>query len=184
MRLDAFLAQQFSSYSRVQLRKAIDSKLVAVNGKNSPLKIAFRLQEGDVVQLTVPAAPTAGPIPEDIPLDILYEDDWLAVVNKPPGMVVHPARGHWSGTLTSALAFHFDKLSGAGGATRPGIVHRLDRDTSGLILVAKPIKPHFVLASAIRTARRCERIFCDCRWCAGLGSRSDRYADWYSSLST
>ena len=87
-----------------------------------------------------------GAAPENIPLDILYEDEWLAAINKPPGMVVHPAKGHWAGTLTSALQFHFDTLSGAGGPTRPGIVHRLDRDTSGVFVVAKTDRAHFALA--------------------------------------
>src|SRR5262249_9518025 len=84
--------------------------------------------------------------PENIPLDILYEDAEIAVVNKPPGMVVHPAKGHWAGTLTSALQFHFDSLSTAGGPTRPGIVHRLDRDTSGVMVVAKNDRVHLPLA--------------------------------------
>ena len=88
----------------------------------------------------------AGPVPEDIPLEILFEDEHLAAINKPPGMVVHPAKGHWSGTLTAALAFHFQQLSGAGGASRPGIVHRLDRDTSGVLVVAKTDAAHYALA--------------------------------------
>ncbi|MGC4004264.1 MAG: RluA family pseudouridine synthase [Pirellulales bacterium] len=147
IRLDAFLAEQFDQYSRVQLRKAIQSELVAVNGKTTPIKVAYRLQPGDLVRLTLPEMPTAGPKAENIPLEILYEDDVLAVVNKPPGMVVHPWRGHWSGTLTSALAYHFEQLSSHGGATRPGIVHRLDRDTSGAILVAKTDAAHMAMAS-------------------------------------
>ena len=83
---------------------------------------------------------------EDIPLEILFEDRWLAVINKPPGMVVHPAKGHWSGTLTAAMQFHFDQLSGVGGPTRPGVVHRLDRDTSGVIVIAKDDQVHRRLA--------------------------------------
>jgi 23S rRNA pseudouridine1911/1915/1917 synthase len=146
-RLDAFLAIHFDQYSRVQLRKAIIDGLVTVNGKNKPIKVAYRMHEGDVVGMTLPSFPKAGPQPEEIALDILYEDDHLAVVNKPPGMVVHPARGHWSGTLTSALAFHFESLSTAGGPTRPGIVHRLDRDTSGVILAAKTDFAHNALAA-------------------------------------
>ena len=89
----------------------------------------------------------AGPHPEEIPLDILYEDEHIIAVNKPPGMVVHPARGHWSGTLASALSFHFRQLSSVGGPTRPGIVHRLDRDTSGVMVVAKTDPMHFALAA-------------------------------------
>src|SRR5690606_4054158 len=87
-----------------------------------------------------------GPRPENIPLEVLFEDDQLAVINKPPGMVVHPGKGHWSGTLTAALQFHFDQLSTAGGPARPGIVHRLDRDTSGVLVVAKTDRAHLRLA--------------------------------------
>jgi 23S rRNA pseudouridine1911/1915/1917 synthase len=110
------------------------------------VKAAHRLRLGEKVSLTLPEIPREAPQPEDIPLDILYEDDWLAAINKPPGMVVHPAKGHWAGTLTSALQFHFDRLSGAGGPSRPGIVHRLDRDTSGVLVVAKTDRAHFALA--------------------------------------
>ena len=96
----------------------------------------------------LPEIPRQSPRPEDIPLDILYQDDELVVVNKPAGMVVHPARGHWSGTLAGALQFHFGPaLSSSGGPTRPGIVHRLDRDTSGVILVARTDRAHLKLAA-------------------------------------
>jgi 23S rRNA pseudouridine1911/1915/1917 synthase len=99
------------------------------------------------VTVVLPPLPRSAPKPEEIPLEILYDDDWLAVINKPPGMVVHPARGHWSGTLASALQFHFGgKLSTTGGPARPGIVHRLDRDTSGAILIAKGDVSHGKLA--------------------------------------
>jgi 23S rRNA pseudouridine1911/1915/1917 synthase len=103
------------------------------------------------VDIFLPELPRSSPQPEDIPLDILYEDEHLAIVNKPPRMVVHPARGHWSGTLTSALQFHFDQLSLAGGANRPGIVHRLDRDTSGVLVVAKTDAAHMRLADQFET---------------------------------
>jgi len=162
LRLDTFLAEQFPDYSRVQLRKAISGELVTINGKSSPIKVAYRLRPGDLVRLTFPAAPKAGPQPEELPLDLLYEDDWLAVVNKPAGMVVHPARGHWSGTLTSALAFHFDKLSGAGGPSRPGIVHRLDRDTSGAIIIAKTDQAHFALAEQFEQRDIAKHYFAIC----------------------
>ncbi|HEX4149829.1 MAG TPA: RluA family pseudouridine synthase, partial [Pirellulales bacterium] len=97
-----------------------------------------------------------GPVPENIPLEILFEDAELAAINKPPGMVVHPGRGHWAGTLAAALQFHFDKLSQLGGPTRPGIVHRLDRDTSGVIVVAKHDQAHQVLSDqfAARTVEK------------------------------
>jgi 23S rRNA pseudouridine1911/1915/1917 synthase len=144
-RLDAFLAQMLPQYSRVQLRKVIGSGGVKVNGAGT--KVAHRLAVGDRVSVLLPPMNTAGPRPEPIPLAVLYEDEHLIAVNKPPGMVVHPARGHWSGTLASALAYHFRQLSGVGGPTRPGIVHRLDRDTSGVMVVAKSDPMHYALAA-------------------------------------
>lgn len=143
-RLDAYLAQEFQRYSRMQLRRVIVAGGVQVNGLRT--KVSHRLAVGDSICITLPEMPPAGPNPENIPLDVLHEDDHLIVINKPPGMVVHPARGHWSGTLTSALAFHFDTLSTAGGDNRPGIVHRLDRDTSGVMVVAKTDEAHFRLS--------------------------------------
>ena len=143
-RLDSFLATQFPVYSRVLLRKAINAAAARVDGQR--VKAAHRLRAGEQVSIVLPELAREGPQPEDIPLNILYEDEWLAVVNKPPRMVVHPARGHWSGTLTSALRFHFEQLSGAGGPTRPGIVHRLDRDTSGVMVVAKDDRTHMLLS--------------------------------------
>jgi 23S rRNA pseudouridine1911/1915/1917 synthase len=135
-RLDLFLAHHFANYSRVHLRRVITAGGVRVDQQGG--KPAYRLHPGQRVRIVLPEIPREAPQPEDVPLDILYEDDWLAVVNKPPAMVVHPARGHWSGTLAGALQFHFaGKLSSVGGPTRPGIVHRLDRDTSGVILIAK-----------------------------------------------
>lgn len=143
-RLDAFLAARLPQYSRVHLRRAIDAGGAAIDGR--PAKPSHRLREGERIRFVVPEVPREGPQPEAIPLDILYEDADMAAVNKPPGMVVHPAKGHWKGTLASALAHHFSTLSTAGGATRPGIVHRLDRDTSGVILVAKTDAAHMALA--------------------------------------
>lgn len=144
-RLDAFLARVCPRFSRVQLRRAITLGLVKVDGRLA--KPAFRLAAGQKIELTPPPESPTGSLPEPIPLSVLYEDESIAVVDKPAGMVVHPARGHWSGTLTAALAHHFQHLSQVGGATRPGIVHRLDRDTSGLILVAKTDAAHLGLAS-------------------------------------
>ncbi len=143
-RLDAFLAAQFTQYSRVLIRKAINAAGVTVDGNRT--KASYRLREGEAIVFTLPELPKEGPEPEDIPLDILYEDEHLAAINKPPAMVVHPAKGHWSGTLAAALAFHFQNLSTTGGPTRPGIVHRLDRDTSGVIVVAKQDQAHLALA--------------------------------------
>jgi 23S rRNA pseudouridine1911/1915/1917 synthase len=144
MRLDQFLAQHFTAYSRVLLRKVINAAAVKVDDQRT--KASHRLNGGERLNIFLPEIPREGPQPEKIPLDILYEDEHLAVINKPPGMVVHPAKGHWAGTLASALQFHFDQLSASGGANRPGIVHRLDRDTSGVIAIAKTDAAHMRLA--------------------------------------
>ncbi len=140
MRLDHYLVLQFPDFSRSVLQKAIESDTVTVN--EQPVKRSTKVKQADRVRVWLPVPDRPEPIPEDIPLDVLYEDEWLAVVNKPFGMVVHPARGNWAGTLTNALAFRFQKLSKLNGDYRPGIVHRLDRDTSGAILVAKEEKAH------------------------------------------
>ena len=143
-RLDVFLVEQFPDFSRTHVRRAIDAGGATVSGHRA--KASYRLRTDDRVRFVLPELPRETPEPEDIPLDVLYEDEHLAAINKPPGMVVHPAKGHWSGTLASALVFHFEKLSSAGGPTRPGIVHRLDRDTSGVIVVAKSDAVHKALA--------------------------------------
>ena len=144
-RLDAFLVRHFSGFSRVKLQRAIASEHVLVDGKKA--KSSTRLKCGQLVHFLPPQPEPEGSIPEDIPLDILIEDEHMVAINKPPAMVVHPAKGHWSGTLTAGLAFHFNQLSSVGGPTRPGIVHRLDRDTSGVILVAKTDQAHVALSS-------------------------------------
>ncbi len=135
MRVDQFLAARFPEFSRNRIQTAIRRNLVTVDG--TPVKPSTRVTLGQSVVFIPPAAEHTGPIPENVPLDILYEDESIAVINKPAGMVVHPAKGHWSGTLTAALAYHFLQLSQANGAHRPGIIHRLDRDTSGVIVIAK-----------------------------------------------
>ncbi len=133
-RLDAYLASQIESWSRARLQRLIENEDVLVNGKVA--KPSYKLRAADEIEVELVAPPTDVFTPENIPLDIVYEDDTLVVVNKPPGLVVHPAAGTPSGTLANALAFHFQKLPG-GTSVRPGIVHRLDRDTSGLLVVAK-----------------------------------------------
>ncbi len=143
-RIDALLAQLLNAYSRVFLRKVVQEHGARVDGE--VVKPSFRLQAGQRIELQLPPPPDDGPQPEDIALDILFEDEALIAINKPPGMVVHPAKGNWSGTLASALAFHFQQLSDIGGPTRPGIIHRLDRDTSGVILVAKSNTVHLKLS--------------------------------------
>ena len=135
LRLDAFLASQIEGWSRARLRKLIENEDVLVNGK--PSKPSYKLREGDELEIELTTTSTVNFEPENIPIDIVYEDDTLVVVNKPAGLVVHPAAGTPSGTLANALAYHFQQLPDSGTGVRPGIVHRLDRDTSGLMVIAK-----------------------------------------------
>ncbi|MEO2021742.1 MAG: RluA family pseudouridine synthase [Pirellulaceae bacterium] len=144
-RLDRFLAGVLEEMSRSRISRSIQQGEVTVNGQAR--KPSYRLAEGDCVEATFSEVITEGPQAENIPLDVLYEDEDMVVVNKAADMVVHPSRGHWSGTLASALCYHFQQLSSVGGPTRPGIVHRLDRDTTGVILVARHDHAHQVLAS-------------------------------------
>jgi len=134
-RLDAYLASQISHWSRARLQRLIDNEDVLVNGKSA--KSSYRLRAGDEIEVELISTPIESFTPENIPLDVVYEDDVLLVINKPASLVVHPAAGIHSGTLANALAFHFQNLPSATGKARPGIVHRLDRDTSGLMVVAK-----------------------------------------------
>jgi len=153
-RLDAFLSDQFPQTSRVRIQRGIADGLALVSGKLR--KASYKLRLDETVSFRLPPPPAEGPQPEPIALDLLYEDEAIAVVNKPSGMVVHPAKGHWSGTLASALVHHFHELSQFGGAARPGIVHRLDRDTSGAIVIAKTDAAHANLAGQFqaRTVRK------------------------------
>jgi 23S rRNA pseudouridine1911/1915/1917 synthase len=143
------LAQYFHTFSRATLRRAIDAGHVRVDGAIS--KPSLRLRVGSEVLVQQVDVPREGPAPQDIALSILHEDEAFIVVDKPAGMIVHPAKGHWEGTLASALAHHFGTLSGRGGPTRSGIVHRLDRDTSGVIVVAKNDQVHDALASQFKS---------------------------------
>ncbi len=145
MRVDLFLTLVCDGYSRVFLRRVVADGKVTVDGQI--VKPAFKVHTGHTVVIDLPPPPEDGPIPEDIPLNVIWEDEHIVVINKPPFMVVHPAKGHWHGTLTAALAHHFQNLSDVGGPTRPGIVHRLDRDTSGVIAIAKTNEAHFKLAA-------------------------------------
>src|SRR5688572_16560540 len=135
LRLDAYLASQVEGWSRARLQRLIDSEDVLVNGK--PSKPSYKLRADDEIEVELIAPPTSRFAPEPIPIEIVYEDDAFVVVNKPAGLVVHPAAGIHSGTLANALAYHFQQLPDSGAGVRPGIVHRLDRDTSGLLVVAK-----------------------------------------------
>lgn len=147
-RLDAFLAAQIDGWSRARLQRLIEDEEVLVNGKAA--KASYKLRQGDEIEVELTPPPAASFTPENIPLNIVFEDDFLLVVNKPAGLVVHPAAGIHSGTLANALAFHFQQLSTRAGEIRPGIVHRLDKDTSGLMVVAKNEATHESLADQFR----------------------------------
>jgi 23S rRNA pseudouridine1911/1915/1917 synthase len=152
LRLDQYVVLFFPDHSRSVVQRTIDAGGVTVNGQ--PAKASHRVRLHDQVRVLVPAPTHPAPVPEDIPLDVLYEDNYLALVNKPYSMVVHPAKGHWSGTLVNALAFRFGhQLSNLNGDYRPGIVHRLDRDTSGVILIAKEESTHRALSMQFETRK-------------------------------
>lgn len=145
-RLDACLAARLESLSRSRLRTLIEEGHVTVNG--APAKPRHAIRPGDHIRVLVPADAPAETTAEDIPLDVVYEDQSIAVIHKPTGMVVHPAAGNPSGTLVNALLHRFGSLSSVGGVARPGIVHRLDKETSGLMVVALSDAAHHALAAA------------------------------------
>jgi 23S rRNA pseudouridine1911/1915/1917 synthase len=147
-RLDAYLAERIDGWSRARLQRLIDDGDVLVNGKLP--KAAHKLKAHDEIEAELTPPPAASFAPENLPLKILFEDDDLIVVNKSAGLVVHPAAGINSGTLANALAYHFSQLSSQAGVVRPGLVHRLDKDTSGLLVVAKKEDVHEKLAEQFR----------------------------------
>ncbi len=157
MRLDSFVAERIEDLSRSHAKRLIEGGEVTVNGKQ--VKPSFEVEEGDRVYVSVPFPVKPSAEPEDIPLDILYEDSDIIVVNKPVGMVVHPAAGHPRGTLVNALLAHCDDLSGVGGELKAGIVHRLDVGTSGAIIAAKNDLAHHKLAAQFK-GRTVEKIYC------------------------
>lgn len=148
LRLDVYLCQMIEELSRTQAQRIIDNQQALVNGK--PEKASYRLEAEDEVTCEIPEPQPLNVEPENIPLDIIYEDTDLLVINKPQGMVVHPANGNYSGTLVNALLYHCGDLSGINGILRPGIVHRIDKDTSGLLLVAKNDVAHQHLSQQIK----------------------------------
>jgi 23S rRNA pseudouridine1911/1915/1917 synthase len=146
-RLDGVLAARIDELSRSRLKALILQGAVAISG-NTIRDPGYRVKSGDAVEVAVPPPEPAEPEGEDIPLTVVFEDDEVIVINKPKGLVVHPAGGHWTGTLVNALIAHCgDSLSGIGGVRRPGIVHRLDKDTTGLMVVAKTDRAHQSLAA-------------------------------------
>ena len=147
-RLDSYLAEQNADMSRSRIQNLIKSGDILVNGKK--VKAGFMLNDGDIISMDMPEPESIDIKAEDIPLDIVYEDSDVIVVNKPKGMVVHPANGHYSGTLVNALMFHCrDSLSGINGEMRPGIVHRIDMDTTGLLIACKNDKAHNCIAAQL-----------------------------------
>ena len=147
-RLDAFLASSLDGLTRSQATRLIESGEVAVNGR--AVSKSYKLAGGEDIAVTLPEPEPVEAVPQDIPLDVVYEDADVIVVNKPSGMVVHPAPGHPDGTLVNALLYHCaGTLSGVGGTLRPGIVHRIDRDTSGLIIAAKNDAAHQYLSAQL-----------------------------------
>ena len=161
VRLDTWIASEVSSLSRSRIAKLISDGHILVNGR-TPRKSEL-IVRGDTVDITVPAAAPSSVDAEDIPLTIIYQDEDLAVIDKPPGLVVHPAPGHRGGTLVNALLHHLQDLSGIGGVMRPGIVHRLDKDTSGLLLIAKNDDAHRALSAALKR-RDIKRIYHVAAW--------------------
>ena len=143
-RLDHYLVRLYPNFSRSQFQSSIAAEAVTVNGL--PAKSSRRLRVNDVVELSLPEDAAPRVEPEDLPLSVIYEDEHLVAIDKPAGMIVHPGRGQTTGTLVAALQFHFDSLSDVGGTLRPGIVHRLDRDTTGVIVVAKNNQVHHKLS--------------------------------------
>ncbi|MGB9803803.1 RluA family pseudouridine synthase [Desulfofundulus sp.] len=150
-RLDIFLTRESPELSRSHIQRLIAEHQVTVNGEY--VRSSYRVKPGDEVVLRIPLPRELEVVPEDIPLEIYYEDEDVVVINKPRGMVVHPAEGNYSGTLVNALLFHCRDLSGVNGVMRPGIVHRLDKDTSGLIMVAKNDFAHLELARQLKDRR-------------------------------
>lgn len=149
IRLDKFLSLNIENVSRSYIHKLIENEMIKVNGNCTSKN--YKINTGDKITVTIPQPENLDIIPENIPLNIIYEDDDLLIINKPKGMVVHPAPGNHGGTLVNALLYHCtDSLSGINGIARPGIVHRIDKNTSGLLIVAKNDNAHKLLAQQIK----------------------------------
>jgi 23S rRNA pseudouridine1911/1915/1917 synthase len=147
-RLDAFIAEQVEQLSRSVVKSLINEGQVLVNGTKQ--KASYHVREGDEISIEIPEPQVLEFMPRNIPLEIIYQDEDLAVINKPKGLVVHPAHGNWDYTMVNALLYHIKDLSGINGQIRPGIVHRLDKDTSGVMVVAKNDVAHRSLAGQIK----------------------------------
>lgn len=146
-RIDKLLTDIIDDTSRSQIQGWVKDDVILVDGK--PVKSNYKVQEGETITWSIPAPEPMDILPENIPIDIVYQDEDVIVVNKPSGMVIHPSAGHYSGTLVNALLYHVKDLSGINGVERPGIVHRIDKDTSGLLMVAKNDLAHRSLADQL-----------------------------------
>lgn len=147
-RLDKVLTEKLTDYSRSQIQQWLKEEAVTLEG--TPVKANYKVKNGNHFVITIPEAVTLDLIAEDIPLDIVYQDEDVAVINKPQGMVVHPSAGHPNGTLVNALLYHLKDLSSINDVVRPGIVHRIDKDTSGLLMIAKNDAAHEALAKQLK----------------------------------
>lgn len=147
-RIDKFLTVSLENMSRTQIQQLINEKNVFINGK--VVKASYKVEAGDICCVCIPEPENTDILPEDIPLDVIYEDQDVIVVNKPTGMIVHPSAGIYSGTLVNALLYHCQDLSGINGVMRPGIVHRIDKETSGLLMVAKNDMAHQSLSEQLQ----------------------------------
>lgn len=147
-RLDKVLTEQLSDYTRSQIQQWLKEDSVLLN--NQPMKANYKVKSGEVFQIVIPERVSLDLLPENLPLDIVYQDEDVAVVNKPQGMVVHPSAGHPDGTLVNALLYHLKDLSSINEVIRPGIVHRIDKDTSGLLMIAKNDVAHEALANQLK----------------------------------
>ncbi len=147
-RIDVYISSFRDDLSRSQVQKLIENGKITINGKET--KNNYKLRKNDIIEIEIPDPEPLDIVPEDIPLDICYEDKDIIIINKPQGMVVHPAPGHYSGTIVNAIMYHCgDDLSGINGCMRPGIVHRIDKDTSGIIVIAKSDSAHKSLAEQL-----------------------------------
>ena len=157
LRLDAYIAKNIDNLSRTAVKRLIEEENIKVNG--GAQKVSYKVQENDEIEVNVPEAKELDIKAEDIPVEVVYEDSDIIVVNKPKGLVVHPANGNWDGTLVNAImAICKDSLSGIGGEIRPGIVHRLDKDTSGLLIIAKNDEAHLNMSNQIKN-REVKKIY-------------------------
>jgi len=155
-RIDTFLCRKLPALTRSAIQRLIKERNITINF--SSVKTSQKLKGGEEINVLIPLPSNSSANPENIPLEIIYEDSDLIVINKPAGMVVHPAAGNYSGTLVNALLYHCTDLSGIGGEIRPGIVHRLDKDTSGLIVAAKNDRSHLALSKQLKS-RTLTRIY-------------------------